>query len=99
MPNCVSDLYKFKHQGHCNGGWDGGPNTNQDSIMDCRNECLSRTKFGSEIGYFAYKTGSNCACYLTNGGCPDDNKHNDHKAYFIVTPGIIFIVHLSCKSV
>ena len=68
------------HQGNCASGWDNGPNTQQASIIDCRNECADRPK----IGYFAYRTGNNCACYFTSGGCPDDNKHDDHNAYRIL---------------
>ena len=50
--------------------------------MDCRNECADRP----DVGFFAYN-GDNCACYLSDSGCPDDNRHNDHKAYRILKTG------------
>ena len=82
----LGNLYEFKHQGHCAAGWDGGPNTNQESILDCRNDCATR----SGVGYFAYKRGSNCECYFSNGGCPDDNYYNDHKAYRILKGIVLY---------
>ena len=77
--NLILGLYEFVHDGHCAAGW-SGPNTNQASIPDCRNECASR----ENIGYFAYSTGNTCACYLEDDGCPDDNLRNDHNAYRIL---------------
>ena len=56
------------HRGHFAGGWDGGPNTQQASIINCRNECANRTQFG----YFAYRIGNKCACYFMKDGCVDD---------------------------
>ena len=74
-----SVLYHFKHQGHCAVGWKR-PNTKQPNILACRNECSNRP----DIGYFAYRQGNNCACYLSKDECPDDDKHNDHNAYQII---------------
>ena len=36
------------------------------------------------MGYFAYRQGNNCACYLAKDECPDDDKHDDHNAYQII---------------
>ena len=83
-------LYEFMHQGHCAGGWKG-PNTNQANIVDCRNECAKCLN----VGYFAYRTGNNCACYLAEYECPDDGKFYDHNAYRIVREGILLIDKLS----
>ena len=44
-------FYVFLRQGHCAKGWKS-PNTNQEKLEDCRNECAKR----SNIGYFAYST-------------------------------------------
>ena len=85
------------HKGHC--GNDGGylpPNTNQESAYDCRDECLSRTKYP---GYFAYKAATSvtdtvCACYTRAGGCYSDGKHLDHLAYEILDSGQQFL-HIS----
>ena len=74
------------HQGHCARGWVQGSNTNQANIGDCRNECAKR----SNVGYFAYRTGNNCACYLEADKCPNDGNHADHNAYRIVREEGIF---------
>ena len=71
--------YEFVHQGHCADGWTG-PNSKQVTTLDCKKECESRPN----VGYFAYSTSKTCACYLSKPGCPDDNMHNDHKAYRIL---------------
>ena len=92
MSNCFLGLYEFVHQGHCARGWKG-PNTNQIKIEDCRNECAKILN----IGYFAYRTGNNCACYLADYGCPDDDKHDDHNAYRIIREGILLFNNLSEK--
>ena len=79
-----SAKFKSLHQGHC--GNSGGylpPNTDQESIYDCRDECSSRT----DLGYFAYVTGSTCACYTREGGCNYDGQHMDHNAYQILGQG------------
>ena len=76
-------LYEYVRKGHCNGGWIS-PNTNHGTITACRNECASR----SGATYFAYNSNTNnCACYT--GTCPNDGKHQDHKAYRIIGPSKI----------
>ena len=87
-------LYVFLRQGHCAQGWKS-PNTNQEKLEDCRNECAKR----SNIGYFAYSTSKTCACYLADDGCPDDDAHKDHNAYRIVGEGICLLNNLSRKCV
>ena len=61
-------LYEFKHQGHCAAGMKG-PATIQPTVLDCRNECSNRPN----IGYFAYRNGNRCCCYLAK-------EHNDYNA-------------------
>ena len=75
-------LYEFLRQGHCAAGWDE-LSTNQATIFKCRNECASR----ANIGYFAYRTGNDCACYFEQNQCPDDNLADDYNAYRIVKQG------------
>jgi len=70
-------LYEFVHQGHCASGWDGGPNHQYSTILECRNNCASR----SGMLYFAYRDGNNCACYSS---CADDGNHDDYNAYKII---------------
>ena len=84
MQICFLELYQFLHRGHCAAGWDNGPNTNQATILNCRDECAGRPN----IGYFAYGADNNCACYFSNSGCPDDNQYEDHNAYRIVRQSI-----------
>ena len=72
-------LYEYKHEGHCAEGW-VSPNTNQPDILACRNECSNRPN----VGYFAYRQKNNCACYLEQDECPDDDQFNDHSAYRII---------------
>ena len=79
-------FYEFVHDGHCASGWNE-PNTVQESILDCRNECAGRP----DVGFFAYKLGANCACYFLKDGCPDDDQHGDHDAYLIVNKGGILL--------
>ena len=79
IENVLIDPYKYVHQGHCAGGW-VGPNSNQETPLDCRNECAAR----SGVEYFAYSNSKTCACYTK---CPDDNNHNDHNAYRIIAQG------------
>ena len=74
-------LYEVVHDGHCASGWNE-PNTIQESILGCRNECAGRP----DVGFFAYN-GDNCACYFLKDGCPDDDQHGDHDAYLIVDKG------------
>ena len=94
MSYCFLELYEFLHKGHCAKGWNG-PNTNQASLVDCRNECAKR----SNIGYFAYRTGNNCACYLAADGCPNDQKYMDHNAYRILREGILLTNKVCSKCV
>ena len=73
------------HPGHCAGGY-VPPSTNQITIVDCRNECAN---LNSSIGFFAYRKivlndGRDCACYLEDGNCPDDDQHNNYDAYRIL---------------
>ena len=82
------DLYEFVHDGHCAAGWNG-PNTVQETVLDCRNECANRPN----VGFFAYSSGSTCACYLSKDNCPDDNLHGDYNAYRIVNKGECQILH------
>ena len=77
----IDKMYEFVHDGHCKYGF-VGPKTAQGSILDCRNECASR----SDVGFFAYN-GYNCACYWLKDGCPDDNQYADYDAYRIVNKG------------
>ena len=86
MSYCFLGPYEFLHQGHCAKGWEA-PNSNQAKLEDCRDECAKR----SNIGYFAYSTGNNCACYLADDGCPDDDKADDYNAYRIVREGSLLI--------
>ena len=77
------DLYTFVHQGQCAETQNVvGLNTAQGSIIDCRNECASR----SNVEYFAYskENRDDCACYIQ---CPGDNTQNHYNAYRIITPG------------
>ena len=74
-------MYEFVHDGHCAGGWTGR-NTAQGGILDCRNECASR----SDVGFFAYN-GDICACYLLKDDCPDDDRYADYDAYRIINKG------------
>ena len=78
-----SGKFEYLHQGHCGGGSWVGPNTNKESIYGCRDECAGRI----DVGYFAYKTGSICACYTKNGGCNYDGHHMDHTSYEILDSG------------
>ena len=59
------------------------PNTNQESIYDCRDECSGRT----DAGYIAYVPGSTCACYRKGGGCNADGLHLDHNVFEILDSG------------
>jgi hypothetical protein len=92
---CFLVIYRFEHEGHCNGGFRG--RTIQNNIVDCYNKCAE----DSTVGYFAYAEKSVekwCACYLANAGCPDDKQHNDHKAYKLLR-GILLINKLFSKCV
>ena len=73
--------FKFLHQGHCGGSGYVSPNTNQESIDDCRIECESRT----EVKYFAYKSGSICRCYTTE--CISDGQNLEYMAFEILESG------------
>lgn len=76
----------FVHDGHCALGL-VSPSTLQPTITDCMNDCIGR---GDNIGYFAYKTvrdNSQCACYESKFGCPDDDDFPDHNSYLIVRGG------------
>ena len=75
----VAISYEFVHDGHCNGEWNG-PNTVQETVLNCRNDCAKRP----DIGYFAYSTSATCACYFLRGGCSDDDQHGDHDAFRIL---------------
>ena len=90
-----SGPYAFLHHGHC-GGSTGylPPNTIQQTIFDCLNECSSR----EDPGYFAYKTGSNCACYTKSGGCNYDGKYMDRNSYQILEPGKLFVKYFHLFS-
>ena len=85
MSYCFLGPYVFMHQGSCAKGWKH-PNTNQETLLDCRNECAER---GSSFGYFAYSTRNVCACFFANDKCTVDNRYNDHNAYRIVREGIL----------
>ena len=74
-------MFKFLHQGHCGGSGYVSPNTNQESIDDCRKECESR----NEVKYFAYKSGSMCRCYTTE--CTADEQNLDYMAFEILDSG------------
>ena len=82
------DLYEFVHDGHCAAGWNG-PNTVQESLLGCRNECANRPN----VGFFAYSSSNTCACYNTKDKCPDDNLHGNYNAYRIVNKGECRILH------
>ena len=91
-------LFEFVHKGACGTGskWKCC-NTEQDTILGCRNECFGKPG----IGYFAYnkdKKGvdptnpgnrKNCACYLSKDGCHEDTSglYPYHDSYRIVKPG------------
>ena len=84
-------LFKFLHQGHCAGSGYLGSNTNQGTINDCRQECKGR----AEGKYFAYVSGSTCACYKTE--CKFDGKNMDHMAFEILEPGYnLMLYYLHC---
>ena len=84
--NFIVDLMEFHHQGHCSGGHDGVAATNKASILDCRNECVSR---GSGLGYFTFSyEAKSCVCYNRADGCPDDDRHDDKSSYKITDGGM-----------
>jgi hypothetical protein len=88
-------VYKFWHRGHCAGGYDGGPNSMQENLVDCRNKCAER----SNNGYFAYSTSKDCACYFASEQCPNDDRAADYNAYQILREGIRLFNNLSSKCV
>ena len=72
--------YVLKHIGHCNGGF-VGPNTIQNNVDGCFDECNTRRN----VGYFAFNPKNGyCSCYLTTAGCPDDDLWNDFNSYQII---------------
>lgn len=73
--------FKFLHKGHCGGSGYVSPNTNQESIDDCRKECESR----ADVKYFAYKSGNVCKCYTTE--CTPDGQNLDYMAFEILESG------------
>ena len=98
----TNSLYEFVHDGHCAAGWNE-PTTLQKTVLDCRHECANR----QNVGFFAYRSGDNCACYLSKDKCPDDDLHGDHNAYRIVNKGncpipsyrfIHYMIKMSSKS-
>lgn len=78
-PFCIEDTFKFKHKGHCAEGY-VKPNTKEGSLLACRNKCAKIWN----VGYFAYSTSKQCACYLESKLCPDDENYDDHDAYRIL---------------
>ena len=79
--------YKFLHQGHCAGSPNPyvPPPTNQKTLEDCANECISRPG----VQYFAYIPGSHCVCYTRE--CNFDGQHMDHMAYEIIGQSVYII--------
>ena len=73
-------LFKFLHQGACASSGYLAPNTIQGTIYDCRQECKGR----AEVKYFAYVSGSTCACYKTE--CKVDGAYKKHMAFEILDP-------------
>ena len=72
--------YVLKHQGHCAEGW-AGSNKHQNNVDGCFKECSSRRN----VGYFSFNPkNGDCACYLRNAGCPDDDLYNDYNSYNII---------------
>ena len=94
ISDATNKLYEFVHDGHCAAGWNG-PNTVQETVLDCRNECANRPN----VGFFAYSSGSTCACYLSKDNCPDDNLHGDYNAYRIVNKGECQILHTDSYAI
>ena len=91
-------LFEFVHKGPCGTGskWECC-NTEQDTILGCRNECDGKPG----VGYFSYNqeqkqvdptnpgNRKNCACYLSKDGCHEDTSglYPYHDSYRIVKPG------------
>ena len=74
--------YEFVHDGHCNGGYIA--DSIGLSLKGCRDSCSELL----EAGYFSYAPfGQFCSCYLTAGGCPDDNLYPEYDSYSIIRPG------------
>ena len=72
-------LHQFVHDGHCNGGYNGG--CDECTFGRCRDQCAKIP----EAGYFAYRAKPRgCSCYSAAEGCPDDDRYPDYNAYRIV---------------
>ena len=89
ISDVTNNLYEFVHDGHCAAGWHTGGNTVQKTLLDCRNKCANRPN----VGFFAYKLGDDCSCYLSKDNCPDDDLFGDYNAYRIVNEGDFQMPH------